>query len=105
MLLTAPDMNSATPGTYASRTMRVKISGVVLSTQSALPPSGLPELDLAARGVDTQRPLVEITLTQREIEGHGLVDGSGQELLLELLEEAHEVVLALVIRRSALFLA
>ena len=39
---TAPLRNSIGLGTYASFTMRVKISGVVLSTQSATPPSGLP---------------------------------------------------------------
>ncbi len=35
-------MNSIGVGWYASRTIFVKISGVVLSTQSAWPPSGLP---------------------------------------------------------------
>ena len=35
LLLTVPATNSAGDGVYASRTMRVKIAGDVLSTQSA----------------------------------------------------------------------
>ena len=35
LLFTVPAMNSAGDGVYFSRTMRVNMSGVVLSTQSA----------------------------------------------------------------------
>ena len=68
--LMAPDMKSAGLGTYASRTIFVKISGLVLSTQSAVPPSGLPGRTWQRRAVDAHRPLRLLVVAQREVVAH-----------------------------------